>query len=124
MNAAVAMQNAVWLAIWPIKFLGLYDALVTYTGISITTFCNYRNTVHCLRQIPSFTGSVENRGWKALILVLETNHYRIAVTAEKAELGTSLEIFVMSSVMVISCYVPRIKIPLLPTITFTTAYCS
>jgi len=37
MNAAVAMQNAVWLAIWPIKLLSLYE-------------------------IPSFTGSVENRG--------------------------------------------------------------
>jgi len=39
-NAAVAMQNAVWLPIWPMKLLGLHDALVTYTGISITTICN------------------------------------------------------------------------------------
>ena len=40
MNAEVAMQNAVWLAIWTIKLLGLYDALVMYTEISITTICN------------------------------------------------------------------------------------
>ena len=60
MNAAVAMQNAVWLAIWPIKLLGLMMHWLRTQEFPLPPFAT-RNTVHCLRQIPSFTGSVENR---------------------------------------------------------------
>ena len=61
MNAAVAMQNAVWLAIWPIKLFGLYDALITYTRISIPPFAT-RNTVHCLRQFPALLAVWKTEG--------------------------------------------------------------
>ena len=53
-------------------------------------------------------GKQRGRAWKALLLALETNHYRIAVTAEKAEDGTSLEIFHVICHGIAS-YVPRIK---------------
>jgi len=61
MNAAVAMQNAVG---WPFgqsNFSAYMMHWLRTQEFPLPPFAT-RNTVHCLRQIPSFTGSVENRG--------------------------------------------------------------